>query len=74
MEQTLSEFRFRPLLSTKQAAHRLGLSPRTLESLRVKGGGPRYIQLGRAVRYEPDDLEHWIECNRKTSTSQYHGR
>ena len=45
------------LLTTVQAAEHLGLSPRTLEDWRVRGGGPPYRKLGRkAVRYAPADL------------------
>ncbi|WP_325047946.1 helix-turn-helix transcriptional regulator [Hyphomonas pacifica] len=61
------------LLNTRQAAERLGLSARTLESLRVSGGGPEYIKLGRSVRYEHDAIETWIEDRKMASTSEYNG-
>jgi hypothetical protein len=35
-----------------QAANLLGVSVRTLQAWRVRGGGPRYIKIGRAVRYQ----------------------
>ena len=39
-------------LRTPEAASYLGLSPRTLEKLRVSGRGPSYYKLGtHAVRY-----------------------
>jgi len=58
------------LLDTRGAAAVLRLSPRTLESLRLRGGGPRYIRLSRrAVRYHPTDLNVWIEESRRRSTS-----
>lgn len=56
------------LLSTNDAARRLGLSPRTLEALRVRGGGPEFIKLGRRVLYEPQSLTRWIDANRRHST------
>lgn len=56
------------LLTTKAAAHRLGLSPRTLEALRVRGGGPEFIKLGRRVLYEPRSLTRWVNANRRQST------
>ncbi len=57
------------LLSTDQAAARCGLSPRTLEKLRITGGGAPYVKLGRAVRYELADLDAWIASSRRASTS-----
>ena len=44
-----------PLFNQQQAAHCLGLSVRTLERHRVAGTGPRFIRLGRLVKYR--------ECN-----------
>lgn len=57
------------LLSTAQAAARCGLSPRTLEKLRITGGGPPYAKLSRSVRYDLADLDAWIASNRRASTS-----
>ena len=60
---------FKSLLRTEDAAMQLGLSPRTLETLRLKGGGPVYVKLGRSVRYQPDAIEAWINTRRTRSTS-----
>ena len=57
------------LLNTRIAAGRCGLSPRTLEKLRVNGGGPHFIRLGGAVRYQLEDLDAWIAANRRRTTS-----
>jgi excisionase family DNA binding protein len=58
-----------PFLSTAQAAFYVGLSRRTLEKMRVTGGGPTYRKHGRYVRYHIDDLDAWSAAHRKTSTS-----
>ena len=59
------------LLDEDEAAEFLGLSPRTLQGLRVRGGGPDYIKIGtRAVRYCLSDLEEFIEDRRQSSTSE----
>lgn len=58
-----------PFLSTAQAAFYVGLSRRTLEKMRVTGGGPKYRKHGRYVRYHIDDLNAWSEARSKTSTS-----
>lgn len=49
------------LLSTKEAAKVLGISHRTLEDWRLKGGGPRFTTIGRLVRYRVDDLVRFID-------------
>ena len=58
-------------LRTTAAAKFLGVSPRYLESLRVKGGGPVFYRLGnrRCVRYKFEDLADWAEEGRSLSTS-----
>ncbi len=57
------------LLQTQRVAELTGLSVRTLEKKRLDGGGPRFVKLGRSVRYELADVEEWIRQSRRTSTS-----
>lgn len=56
-------------LRTPAAADYMALSPRTLEAFRVRGGGPRYIQIGRAVVYDTRDLDEWMAARKRDSTS-----
>lgn len=57
------------LLTTRQAATYLNLSPRALEAWRLKGRGPRHVRISaRAVRYRPADLEEWISDRLRDST------
>ncbi len=58
-----------PFLTTRQAAHYLSLSYRTLEKMRLTGHGPRFRKHGRYVRYHIADLDAWSEGERRTSTS-----
>jgi predicted DNA-binding transcriptional regulator AlpA len=58
------------LLSGREAAFLLHLSERTLERHRAAGTGPRYILLGRAVRYRRLDLTDYIERAARQSTSE----
>ena len=67
----MSEFKHIQLLTTKQAAEYLNISPKTLEKYRYEGGGPHYIKKGRLVRYTLIDLEKWIENLKYASTSEY---
>ncbi|CUJ53019.1 helix-turn-helix domain-containing protein [Achromobacter xylosoxidans] len=48
-------------LTNVEAADYLRLSPRTLEKLRVQGGGPRFRKFGRRVLYAMTDLEAWAD-------------
>ncbi len=59
------------LLFTAEAAYLLGLSPRTLEALRLRGGGPPFVAVTpKAVRYRPRDIEAWITEHMRVSTSE----
>ena len=57
-------------LSNMQAASYLNLSPRTLEKLRVVGGGPLYRKLGRRVIYAVSDLNDWADARTCASTTE----
>jgi predicted DNA-binding transcriptional regulator AlpA len=59
-----------PLLNQHQAAHCLGLSVRALERHRVVGTGPRFISLGRLVKYRECDLAAWVQESARLSTSE----
>jgi len=59
----------RRMLRTDDAAAYTGLSPSTLNKLRLTGGGPEYIKLGKSVVYDPADLDAWLASNRRSSTS-----
>lgn len=56
------------MLRTKQAAEYLDLRPVTLEAWRVRGGGPVFIKLGKAVRYRREDLDAYIESRTRKNT------
>ena len=59
------------LLTTEQAAWLLRISRKTLERMRVEGRGPRFVKLGRCVRYRQRDLLAWITTNTHQSTSEF---
>lgn len=58
-----------PYLTNAEAAAWLRLSPRTLEKLRVIGGGPRFRKLRRRVLYALADLEVWSNSRAFEMTS-----
>jgi predicted DNA-binding transcriptional regulator AlpA len=48
-------------LTTEELAERIGgkTTPRTVEDWRLDGKGPRYIRVGRTIRYREADVEAW---------------
>lgn len=63
------------ILTTEQAAKRLGFEPGTLDQWRWRGCGPPFVKFGRWVRYRSDDLDDWV-ANRQSfrSTSEANAR
>ena len=58
------------LLTEKQVADQLGISNRTLQAWRYRGGHtPPFLKVGRAVRYRPGDVRSWLAERRRRSTS-----
>ncbi|WP_376690094.1 helix-turn-helix transcriptional regulator [Wenzhouxiangella sp. EGI_FJ10409] len=55
-------------LTTEEAAEYVGLQKSTLEAWRCRGGGPRFVKMGRAVRYRLVDLDAWIESRLRENT------
>jgi predicted DNA-binding transcriptional regulator AlpA len=52
------------------AAEYTGVSPSFLSVLRMKGGGPRYVKLGkRTIKYDTADLDAWLNARKYVSTS-----
>jgi hypothetical protein len=57
-------------LNRVKAAKYLGLSERTLDRLRVSGGGPTYWKAGARVMYDQRDLDDWVGKHKRQSTSE----
>ena len=57
--------------NTRGAAAHLACSASYLEKCRVTGAGPKYIKIGRAVRYKLDDLDAFANARAHESTSEY---
>ena len=50
-------------LTEREVSDLLGLSVATLRAWRHRGQGPRFLRLGRAVRYLPADLEDFVRAS-----------
>jgi predicted DNA-binding transcriptional regulator AlpA len=51
------------LIDEPTLASRLGVSRSTLQSWRYTGRGPRFLKLGRMVRYRSADIDAYLRAN-----------
>ena len=59
----------RLLMNPRQAAEALAISPRKLWAMTASGEIP-HVRLGRSVRYPVDDLQRWIDDQKKGGDSR----
>ncbi len=55
---------------TIEAPGYLGLKRTTLEAWRCRGGGPKFVKLGRLVKYRRSDLDKFIEARVRSNTCE----
>lgn len=51
------------LLTTEDLAAHLQVSVGSLKAWRYSQEGPRFIRVGRSIRYRLTDVEIWVEAN-----------
>lgn len=58
------------LMTTDDLAQLLGLTTDTIKRMRQDGTGPAFVSLGRSrlVRYQPRDVQAWLDASKRTST------
>jgi hypothetical protein len=56
------------LAEPRQVADHLGIPLRTLGQWRYLGTGPKFLKVGRHVRYRWVDVEKWLAAQSRTST------
>jgi predicted DNA-binding transcriptional regulator AlpA len=61
------------LLNERQAAQRLNVAAKTLQKWREVGDGPKFVKLGRCVRYAEHALEAFIAAHTVPHTSALNG-
>ena len=59
-----------PLWHPKDAAKILSVSTSWLAKARLSGIGPRYVKIGRSVRYPETSLREFIKGRMRGSTSE----
>ena len=61
------------IVTTTEAAKRLGKSPELLRRWRMEGNGPKYTKLGpRTVVYDVADLDEWNDQHKTKSAYDDH--
>jgi predicted DNA-binding transcriptional regulator AlpA len=58
-------------LHSPQVQRDYRISESRVAKLRLYGGGPRYIKLGRSIIYDSYELDAWLESLKRNSTSEY---
>jgi hypothetical protein len=58
------------LLTPKETANRLKVSLSWLAKARMRGDGPPFIKVGRAIRYSDAALQQWMKSQQRLSTSE----
>jgi predicted site-specific integrase-resolvase len=58
-------------LRADKAAEFLDVSVATLAKWRWLGVGPRFIRVGRSIRYPVEELQKHLDMNTHQSTSEY---
>jgi predicted DNA-binding transcriptional regulator AlpA len=59
-----------PLATPGDLAEFLGVPEKTLTNWRTVGKGPRYIPVGRYVRYRWNDIEAWLTSQQREPGTQ----
>jgi predicted DNA-binding transcriptional regulator AlpA len=59
-----------PLLHPRDVAKLLSVSTSWLAKARLSGNGPRFVKIGRAVRYLESSLKEYIKARMRGSTSE----
>jgi predicted DNA-binding transcriptional regulator AlpA len=59
-----------PLLHPKEVAKLLNVSVSWLAKSRLNGTGPRFVKIGRAVRYPESVVREFIKAHMRSSTSE----
>lgn len=59
---------FPEYLTTPQAAEYVGMSRQWFDIARVKGDGPPFVKIGRAVRYHRPTLDKWLKARERNHT------
>lgn len=58
------------LMTPAETAKQLGVSLSWLAKARLSGDGPRYVKIGRSVRYTESYVRDYVRSRTRSSTSE----
>ena len=50
-----------PLAAEAETAAELHIQPQTLRAWRIRGQGPRYVRVGKLIKYRSSDIRDWVQ-------------
>lgn len=56
------------MMNSPELAEEIGVPVQRLAVWRMEGTGPRYVKLGRSIRYRSSDVQAWLEANTVETT------
>lgn len=56
------------LLTSREVSEALKVTEATLADWRYRGRGPRFVKLGRLVRYRTEDVHQWLSDSQRRNT------
>jgi len=59
------------VLTPKETSNRFKVSLSWLAKARMRGDGPPFIKVGRAIRYTEAGLQQWMKARQRLSTSEH---
>lgn len=51
----------RPWLDTRELSEQIGFKEQTLKEWRMKGTGPKFVNVGGRIRYLKSSVDEWID-------------
>lgn len=70
MSESNKQLTPKKLLTPQQFADRVGISVNTANCWRNLKRGPRFIKIGKSVRYSEEDIMEWLEQQTREGTSR----
>jgi predicted DNA-binding transcriptional regulator AlpA len=70
MNANAHTFQSEALLTAPDAGRLLRVSLSWLAKARLRGDGPRFVKIGRSVRYPESSLRDYIKSRTRSSTSE----
>jgi predicted DNA-binding transcriptional regulator AlpA len=71
-EERRADIQVQSLVTERDVARMTGLSLASIRRWRVHRQGPKFLKIGAAVRYRPEDVAAWLE-SRPTGGEQSTG-